>query len=40
MIIEYLYVPGVVLGAWDTLLNKANPNLYSLGNYMLVWGER
>ena len=34
--IEYLYV----LGVWDTLLNKAKPNLYSLGNYIFVWGER
>lgn len=30
MIIEYLYVPGSVLGAWDTSMNKAKPNVYSL----------
>lgn len=36
MIIEYLYVPDTVLGAWDTSLNKAKPNVYSLVNDIQV----
>lgn len=40
MIIDYIYVPGTVLDAWDTPLNKANLSSYSLGNFIPACGDR